>query len=64
YSPQWKKAAKLFKKGCDVGSDKACFNLGSLKYREGRQSSAIKYYKKACDLGNQVGCQNHQELIE
>jgi TPR repeat protein len=62
YSPEWKKAAKLYTKGCDVGSDKACFNLGQLKYREGRQSAAKKYWKKACDLGNQIACSNHKRI--
>lgn len=62
YSPEWKRAAKLFLKGCDVDSDKACFNLGRLKYKEGRQSAAKKYWKKACDLGNQVACHNHKRI--
>jgi TPR repeat protein len=62
YSPQWKKAAKLYLKGCDVGSDKACFNLGKLKYKEGRQKAALKYWGKACDLGNQIACANNKRL--
>ncbi|MFQ5451775.1 MAG: tetratricopeptide repeat protein [Nitrospinaceae bacterium] len=62
YSPQWKKAAKLFLKGCDAKSDRACFNLGSLKYKEGRQKAAMKYWKLACDLGNQTGCHNYKKL--
>jgi TPR repeat protein len=62
YSPEWKRAAKLFAKGCDVDSDKACFNLGRLKFKEGRQSAAKKYWKKACDLGNQIACNNHKKL--
>ena len=62
YSPEWKKAAKLFAKGCDVDSDKACFNLGRLKYKEGRQSAAKKYWKKACDLGNGIACSNYKRI--
>ncbi|GJL77385.1 MAG: hypothetical protein NPINA01_03740 [Nitrospinaceae bacterium] len=62
YSPEWKKAAKLFGKGCDVDSDKACYNLGQLKYQEGRQSAAKKYWKKSCDLGNQVACSNYKRI--
>ncbi|MFQ5444397.1 MAG: tetratricopeptide repeat protein [Nitrospinales bacterium] len=54
YSPEWKKAAKLFAKGCDINSDRACFNLGQLKYKEGRQ--------KACDLGNAVACSSYKKL--
>lgn len=62
YSPQWKKAAKLYTKGCDAKSDKACFNLGQLKYREGRQSAAKKYWKISCDLGNQIACDNFKRV--
>lgn len=62
YSAQWKKAAKLYTKGCDAKSDKACFNLGQLKYKEGRQSAAKKYWKKSCDLGNAVACSNFERI--
>ena len=62
YSPQWKKAAKMFQKACDAGEDASCFNLGSLKYKEGRASRAKKYYQKACDMGNQPGCANVEWL--
>jgi len=62
YSPQWKRAAKLFSKGCDAKSDKACFNLGQLKYKEGRQSAAKKYWKLSCDLGNQIACSNYNRI--
>lgn len=62
YSPEWKRAAKLYMKGCDAKSDKACFNLGQLKYKEGRQSAAKKYWKKSCDLGNQIACSNYARI--
>ena len=62
YSPEWKKAVKLFQKACDAGEDGACFNIGSLKYKEGRASAAKKYYKQACDMGNQSGCTNLKGL--
>ena len=62
YSPQWKKAVKLYTKGCTAKSDKACFNLGQLKYKEGRQSAAKKYWKLSCDLGNPVACSNHKRI--
>ena len=58
YSPQWKEAAKMFKKACEAGEDGGCFNLGSLYYREGRASKAKKLYEKACDMGNKPGCDN------
>ncbi len=63
YSPQWKKAAGFFTKGCDAEDHVACSNLGQLKYKEGRQSAAKKYWKKACDLGNQVACSNYERII-
>ena len=45
---------------CD--EDPACFNLGALKYKEGRQSAAIKYFEKACKMGNIPGCNNEKRL--
>ncbi len=62
YSKQWKEAAALYQKACDQDHDKACFNLGSLKYREGRAKKAIKFYDKACELGNIMACSNAKTL--
>ena len=61
-SAQWKEAKKMFQKACDAGEDPACYNLGSLSYKEGRQKRAIKYYKKACKMGNQGGCAREKRL--
>jgi len=58
YSKQWKEAAKMFTKACDAGEDASCFNLGALKYKEGRSGSAKKWFQKACDMGNVTGCDN------
>ncbi len=58
YSPQWKEASKMFKKACEAGENRGCFNLGSLYYKEGRASRAKKLYQKACDMGSQPGCDN------
>ncbi|CCQ89444.1 exported hypothetical protein [Nitrospina gracilis 3/211] len=58
YSPEWKEAAKMFEKACEAKEDAACFNLGALKYREGRQSAALKWFRIACDMGNQPACGN------
>ena len=49
-------------KSCEAGEDRACFNMGTLNYKEGRQSKAIKYYKKACGMGNQAGCAREKRL--
>lgn len=62
YSPEWKKAAELFKLTCDQNQEMGCFNLGALKYKEGRQKAAIKYFKKACELGHQTACSNLHNL--
>ena len=62
YSPQWKEASKMFKKACDAGEGRACSNLGTLYWKEGRASKAKKMYKKACDKGNLIGCDNFKEI--
>ena len=62
YSKQFKQARKMFVKACDAGEDQSCFNLGTLNYKEGRQSKAIKFYKKACEMGNQAGCAREKRL--
>ena len=62
YSPEWKKAKKMFQKACDAGEDPSCYNLGTINYREGRQKKAIKYYHQACKMGNQVGCAREKRL--
>ncbi|WP_282010556.1 tetratricopeptide repeat protein [Nitrospina watsonii] len=58
YSSEWKEAAAMFEKACNAKEDAACFNLGALKYREGRQSASLKWFKVACDMGNQPACDN------
>ena len=62
YSKDFKQARKMFDKACEAGEDQSCFNLGTLNYKEGRQSKAIKYYKKACKMGNQAGCAREKRL--
>ncbi|PIQ96408.1 MAG: hypothetical protein COV67_09725 [Nitrospinae bacterium CG11_big_fil_rev_8_21_14_0_20_56_8] len=62
YSPEWKTAAELFQKACDAKVDRACFNLGSLKYREGRAKAALKYYTLACEMDNKIACENIKKL--
>ena len=62
YSKDFKQARKMFDKACEAGEDQSCFNLGTLNYKEGRQSKAIKYYKKACEMGNQAGCAKEKRL--
>ena len=61
-SSEWKEAKKMFQKSCDAGEDPACYNLGTLSYKEGRQKKAIKYYKKACEMGNPGGCAREKRL--
>lgn len=59
---EWKKAGKLFQKACDEKQVFACFNLGSLKYKEGRQKTAIKYFNISCDMGHKQSCINANKL--
>ncbi|MBM4127742.1 MAG: sel1 repeat family protein, partial [Nitrospira sp.] len=49
-------AVELFRKACDGGDTKGCFNLGWM-YDEGngvKQDSfeAVAFYRKGCDGGN------------
>ena len=62
YSKDFKQARKMLDKACNAGEDQSCFNMGTLNYKEGRQSKAIKYYKKACEMGNQAGCAREKRL--
>ncbi len=61
-SPEWKKAAEFFEIACNEHHDKGCFELGALKYREGRAKKAAEYFKIACDYGNKVACDNAKNL--
>ena len=56
----YSKAAKLFKKACDVGEPIACGQLGVLYY-DGKGlkkdiSKATNLFKKACNDGEAVSC--------
>ena len=62
YSNDFKKATNYFNKACEEKHDVACFNLGSIKYKEGRSKKAIKYYDMACKLGHQGGCARAAKL--
>ena len=62
YSKDFKKATQYFGSACEEKHDLACFNLGSIKYKEGRSKKAIKYYDMACKLGHQGGCARAAKL--
>mgnify|MGYP002030275324 CR=1 FL=1 len=62
YSKDFKKATKYFVLACDQKHDLACFNLGSIKYKEGRAKKAIKYYDLACELGHKGACARAAKL--
>ena len=57
---EYDKAAELFKKVCDGGEMRACFNLGAMyEYGNGvekNEQKAAELYKKACDGGEMFGC--------
>lgn len=61
-TPEWKQAGDFYKKACDQHHDRGCFNLGSLKYKEGRSKQAVEFYKTACDYGNRTACENFKLL--
>ena len=59
---EYDKAFESFKKACDGGNMRGCFNLG-IMYEEGNGaekdfSKAAELFKKACDGGNMNGCYN------
>ena len=60
----YQKAVELFKKGCDGGSAKGCYNLGILYENSQSFSTAKQYYGRACDLGLQLGCDGYRTLNE
>lgn len=63
-SPEWKRAAELFQKACDQHHDKGCFELATLKYREGRAKKAVELYHLACEYGNKIACANEKKLTK
>ena len=57
---EYDKAAELFKKVCDGGEMRGCYNLGVM-YTNGNGvekdlGKAVQLFKKACDGGNIHGC--------
>ena len=59
---EYDKAFESFKKACDSGNMRGCFNLG-IMYEEGNGvekdfSKAAELFKKACDGGEMLGCRN------
>jgi hypothetical protein len=63
-SPEWKEAAEFFQKACDQHHDKGCYNLASLKYKEGRSKKAAELYQLSCDYGNPMGCGKAKSLTK
>ena len=59
---EYDKAFESFKKACDGGNMRACFNLGAMyEYGNGvekNEQKAAELLKKACDGGNMRGCYN------
>lgn len=66
--PDKVKAIKLYEKGCDLGDDLGCSNLG-IAYFNGDGVNkdfklSAKFFSKACDLGSAFGCLNMGYLYE
>lgn len=57
---EYDKAFESFKKACDGGNMRACFNLGAMyEYGNGvekNEQKAAELYKKACDGREMLGC--------
>ena len=65
---EYDKAFEPFKKACDSGNMRGCFNLG-IMYDNGNgveknEQKAVELYKKACDGGNMDGCRNLVVMYE
>ena len=65
---EYDKAAELFKKACDGGNMRGCYNLGVM-YTNGDGvekdfSKAAELFKKACDGGEMDGCRNLGVMYE
>jgi TPR repeat protein len=63
-SPEWKEAGELYQKACDQHHDRGCFNLATLKYKEGRANKAKELYQLSCDYGNKVACDNMKKILK
>lgn len=63
-SPEWKTAADLYQKACDQHHDRGCFNLATLKYKEGRANKAKELFQLACDYGNKIACENMKKILK
>ncbi len=55
-----KKAAELWKRGCDLGSASSCTTYAMVIQDE---KERIKVLKKACDLGNENGCLSYEQTL-
>ena len=54
------KAFKFYKKACDGGLARDCFELGGFYYEgksvEKDKKKALEFFKKACNMGDEGGC--------
>ena len=64
----YSKSVELYKKACNGGYNRGCFNLGAfyLKGKGAKQDYHIakEYFGKACKLGFQSGCDFYKKLNE
>lgn len=61
-SEDFKKAAQYLEKACNSKNDRACYNMGTLKHKEGRQRDALKFFDLACQYANKEGCERAEKL--
>ena len=50
------KAKTMFKKACDDGDARGCYNLGKVYDLQHDYRTAVKLYKKACTMGYNDSC--------
>jgi len=65
-SGNYTQASELFKKSCDMGDTKGCYNLG-VAYEHGQGVSqdytqASELFKKSCDMGYAPACRLLKKL--
>lgn len=59
-----KEAQALYKKSCELGDGRGCYNAGGLLLQQGQyeQNSAKDYFNRACKLNIKVACKESKEL--
>ncbi len=49
-------AREAYARGCELGSSRSCYGLGTMLARRGEEDAAPPYLSRSCDLGHRAGC--------